>query len=317
MLYLHGGLNDEASVARRVVAFRDVLLANEIYPLHVMWETGGMESIKSMLEDLVAPQDARAGAVADWLARLRSGLLEARDRTIELTTAKLGEAMWSEMKENAALASARPNSDGAMQVLARHVENVLKAADPNEWELHVVAHSAGSIFAVHLLPLLVSAKTRLASVQFMAPAIRVDEFKALAYPHIMAKRCPIPTMYILSDVGERDDTVGPYGKSLLYLVSNAFEGRRETPLLGMQRFISEAAGQDARVADADVAALFAGKTAGLPRLVIAGAGAGKASTSRSESHGGFDNDKDTLNSVLRRILGHEPQRLFDVRDLQY
>jgi hypothetical protein len=41
LLYLHGGLNDEQAVARRIVAFRDVLLANEIYPLHVMWESGG------------------------------------------------------------------------------------------------------------------------------------------------------------------------------------------------------------------------------------------------------------------------------------
>ena len=317
MLYLHGGLNDEASVARRVVAFRDVLLANEIYPLHVMWETGGMESIKSMLEDLVAPQDARSGAVADWLARLRDGLLEARDRTIELTTAKLGGAMWGEMKENAALASGRPNHDGAMQLLAKHVQSALADADTNAWELHVVAHSAGSIFAAHLLPLLLSAKIRLASVQFMAPAIRVDEFKSLVYPHITARRCPVPTLYILSDVGERDDTVGPYGKSLLYLVSNAFEGRRETPLLGMQRYISQTAREEARIADADIEVLFAGNTGGLPRLVIAGAGSNKASTSRSQSHGGFDNDKDTLNSILRRILGDAPQREFDVRDLQY
>ncbi|HEX7978506.1 MAG TPA: C1 family peptidase [Gemmatimonadaceae bacterium] len=317
MLYLHGGLNDEGSVARRVVAFRDVLLTNEIYPLLVMWETGAMESIQGILEDIVKPQDGRSGAAADWLSRMRDGLLEARDRTIELTTAKLGGALWGEMKQNAALASERPKHDGAMQVLARHVQEALKAADASGWELHVVAHSAGSIFAAHLLPLLLAAKMRLASVQFMAPAIRVDEFKSLVYPHIVNKSCPMPTMYILSDVGERDDTVGPYGKSLLYLVSNAFEGRRETPLLGMQRFVSQGAGGGAKIADADVAAMFAGKTGGLPRLVVAGAGAGKASTSRSESHGGFDNDKDTLNSVLRRILGGEPQRLFDVRDLQY
>ena len=317
MLYLHGGLNDEASVARRIVAFRDVCLANQIYPLHVMWETGGMESITSMLEDLVAPQDARAGAIADWLEKLRGGLLEARDRTIELTTAKLGGALWGEMKENAALASRRPDGDGAMQLLAEHVQRALGKADANDWELHVVAHSAGSIFAAHLLPLLLSAKIRLASVQLMAPAIRVDQFKALVYPHIVDRRCPMPTMYILSDVGERDDTVGPYGRSLLYLVSNAFEGRRETPLLGMQRFVSEGAGADTKIADADIARLFAGKTGGLPRLVVAGVAAGKFSTSRSESHGGFDNDKDTLNSVLRRILGDDPQRPFDVRDLQY
>ena len=73
MLYLHGGLNDQASVARRVVAFRDVRLANEIYPLHVMWETGGLESIKSILQDLIAPKDALPGAAADWLERCGTG----------------------------------------------------------------------------------------------------------------------------------------------------------------------------------------------------------------------------------------------------
>ena len=45
MLYLHGGLNDEKSAAKRVAAMRGPCLANEIYPLHVMWETGFMESL--------------------------------------------------------------------------------------------------------------------------------------------------------------------------------------------------------------------------------------------------------------------------------
>ena len=45
MLYLHGGLNDEKAAAKRVAAMRGPCLANEIYPLHVMWETGFMESL--------------------------------------------------------------------------------------------------------------------------------------------------------------------------------------------------------------------------------------------------------------------------------
>ena len=43
MLYLHGGLNDERMAARRIIAFRDVLLTNGIYPLHIMWESGAVE----------------------------------------------------------------------------------------------------------------------------------------------------------------------------------------------------------------------------------------------------------------------------------
>ena len=41
-----------------------------------------------------------------------------------------------------------------------------------------------------------------------------------------------------ADAAERaDPTCWPYGHSLLYLVSRAFEDRRETPLLGMERHL--------------------------------------------------------------------------------
>src|SRR5262249_17533314 len=140
-------------------------------------------------------------------------------------------------------------------------------------------------------------------------------------PLIAAGRCPLPTLYLLSDTGELDDDVGPYGKSLLYLVSNAFEGRRNTPLLGMERYVSRACKTGIADVDPDMAALFARKTGGRPSLVIAGAGprddAPSPNRSRSESHGGFDNDEATLNSVLYRILGKAPTRPFSSRDLTY
>ena len=159
-------------------------------------------------------------------------------------------------------------------------------------------------------------------MQFLAPAITVETFKRLLLPDINKGRCPRPTIYALSDVGERDDTVGPYGKSLLYLVSNAFEAQRETPILGMERFISSAS-QDPNkeLVDREVEAMLKKDVDGLPSLVIAGAGPKAAvltpSLSRSETHGGFDNDENTMNSVLFRILRNKPSRPYTLRDLQY
>jgi pimeloyl-ACP methyl ester carboxylesterase len=320
LIYLHGGLNDEASVAKRVIAFRDVMLENEIYPLHVMWESGAMESVTGILQDMISPKNAQAAAAKEWLDKLRDGLYEARDRTIELTAAKPGGALWSEMKQNGALASTRKDETGALQILARHVADLFSKKtklDPRQWEIHVVGHSAGSIVAAHMLPLLIKSGIPFRSFQLMAPAVRVDMFKKLVYPHVKAGRCPNPTLYVLSETGERDDDVGPYGKSLLYLVSNAFEGRRETPLLGMLKFISMRAEDEARIADADIAMMLEKRVNGLPSLVVAGDAEGEGATCRSDSHGGFDNDKDTLNSVLYRILGGTPKRPFDNRDLQY
>jgi hypothetical protein len=319
LLYLHGGLNDELSVARRVIAFRDVCLANEIYPLHVMWETGAAESLESIVGDLFTRDDEERARAAGWLRRLREGVVEAKDRTIELTAAKPGSALWREMKENARLASRRPDKKGGMQVLARELAHSLAQSKGGaaEWELHIVAHSAGSIFAAHAMPHVIRSQLPFKTFQLMAPAIRIDEFKSLVVPLVEAGACPQPTLYVLSDVGERDDEVGPYGKSLLYLVSNAFEGRRGTPLLGMLKFISNRAGEDANIADDTVAQLFTKQVNGAPSLVVAGDAHGPESTSRSETHGGFDNDHDTLNSVLRRILRGEPTRPFTLRDLQY
>jgi hypothetical protein len=321
MVYLHGGLNSEDAVARRVVAFRDVLLENEIYPLHIMWESGAAEIIRDLIENVITRPDERAGGVADWMHKLRDRLLEAKDRTFEITTARLGTAMWSEMKRNAALSSDATDSKGAMQIIPEKLLQILETVPETrrkEWEFHVVAHSAGSIYFGYALPHFLAMTKRgvtFSSVQFMAPAITTALFKDIVMPHVTTNDCPTPTLYVLSDVGERDDTVGPYGKSLLYLVSNAFEGQREVPLLGMKKFID---------ADHSLKQLFStSQAAGYPSMVIAGAASSTGpidpfTVSRSDSHGGFDNDPDTLNSVVRRILGRERlKRAFTERDLQY
>ncbi len=321
MLYLHGGLNDEAAVARRILAFRDVFMENEIYPLHIMWETGAMETLTNMIRDLFTNIEERAAGVADWLHKLREGLIEAKDRTFELTTAAAGMALWNEMKENARLSSFHPQQKGSVQVLVKQARTAMKGLSENEkkqWELHVVGHSAGSIFAAYALRHLVGLGISFKTLQFMAPAITVKLFKEILLPYVKSGACPHPTLYILSDAAERDDTVGPYGKSLLYLVSNAFEGTRDTPLLGMERFISDKVEiEDKTHVDPDLNEFFKQTVDGLPSLVVAGKYQNSASRSRSASHDGFDNDPDTLNSILRRILGGAPKREFTERDLQY
>jgi hypothetical protein len=338
LLYLHGGLNPEADVARRIVAFRDVMTANEIYPVHIMWETGAAETLKNIIRNLFTDADERAGGVGEWVRKLRENLVEAKDRSFELTAAGPGMALWEEMKRNARVASEHRSGRGAMQLVKKHVSAAMAGltdAGKGQWELHVVAHSAGSIFTAYAIPLLTSLGLTFKSLQFMAPAISVDLFKSRILPYIVGGLCPRPTNYILSDVGERDDSLGPYGKSLLYLVSNAFENERETKLVGMERFVSDSDRENGgRFVDQDLNRLFKYNvdvphphlSTGLPSLVLAGKGPrtdpeadGRSwgIVSRSETHGGFDNDPETLNSVLYRILGHKPARWFHVEDLAY
>ncbi len=325
MLYLHGGLNSEKEVARRVISFKQVCLDNQIYPVHIMWETDFFTSLKNNLFDIFTDDDK---ATVNWLSKLRDSTLEIKDRTFELTSSKLGTMLWDEMKENAKLASKQTGKPGdkkrAIVTLAEkglEAYNTLDEKEKSKWEIHIVAHSAGSIFISYALESLLQIGIQVKSVQFLAPAISVDLFKEKFFPLIEKDDRLRPTMYVLSDKGERDDDVGPYGKSLLYLVSNAFERVREKPILGMEKFIN---GNNPELVkkfvDPDISKMLEQPINGWPSLVIAGKAPGKeeegADICRSDSHGGFDNDTFTLNSVLYRILGKKPKRKFDSRDLQ-
>ena len=339
LLYLHGGLNDERGVAARVVAFRDVFLANEIYPVHLMWETGLKDTLRNILDEFLTGPDDRAGRFRDWVDRFREGLTEAKDRSLELTLARAGRALWNEMKENAELASNRRDRQGAVQLLAQTVRQRLaagKAGAAGEWELHLVGHSAGSIFLAHAIDLLLDIGLPVKTLQFFAPAVTTALFKQKLVRLVEQGKCPMPSLFMLSDTAERDDEVGPYGKSLLYLVSNAFEervtpdDRRKgyVPLLGMQRFFADVNPADpnsgTEAIDATLAKFFGRKVDGRPSLVVAStAAAGErgqdtGNVSQSRTHGGFDNDYETMNSALVRILGKgNVKRPFTTRDLQY
>ncbi len=326
MLYLHGGLNSETAVARRIISFKEVCLKNEIYPVHIMWETDFWNSLKSSVFDIFTNDDR---ASANWLQKLREATLEIKDRTFELTASKPGTMLWDEMKENAKLASKKPTEKNekrraiitiAEQGLAAY--QALAAAEKAKWEIHIVAHSAGSIFTAYALETLLEIGIPVKSVQFMAPAISIKLFKEKLFPLIEKNDALRPTIYLLSDKGERDDDVSAYGKSLLYLVSNAFERKRETPILGMEKFVNgENDELDEEFIDGEVAEMLRKKINGWDSLVIAGAAPAEKKSggdiSRSETHGGFDNDTYTLNSILFRILGKQPLREFDTRDLQF
>jgi hypothetical protein len=288
-----------------------------------MWETDFWSSLKNDVFDLFTNDD-RAGA--NWLSKLREGTLEILDRTFELTASKPGTLLWNEMKENAKLASMEGRAMDIVATEALKAFSNVDATSRNNWELHIVAHSAGSIFTAYAIDALLRIGVPIKTVQFMAPAITTDLFKEKLLGHIQGGACPLPTMYILSDIGERDDDVWAYGKSLLYLVSNSFEAKRGTPILGMERFINgknkELNNEPAKSSiDTTISNLY-NKTQGeWPGLVIAGAVPPETKirpdVSRSETHGGFDNDVYTMNSVLFRILGKKPGREFGVRDLQW
>jgi hypothetical protein len=177
-----------------------------------------------------------------WLDRLT----QVSDRMLEPALRGPGGAMWSQMKLNAQRAS--EHAQGGVRQMVAQLRRLQK--ERPELEIHLMGHSAGAILLGAMLPLLQSARLTAASLRLFAPACTVR----FALDHLrpaLQKKVLAPerlSLHVLSDANEQDDSVGPYRKSLLYLVSRAFEDVHKMPLLGMARAFDPASAQP-RAAD--------------------------------------------------------------------
>jgi hypothetical protein len=293
LLYAHGGLNGVEDAARRISATKEMFKANRIYPFHFMYDTGLIEELKDVLAGRNKDATERAGGLADWT-----------DRLIERSTQKAGRALWRQMK----LGAERPFREGraGLSVLEEFLQAFGKHDRP--LSIHLVGHSTGAILHAYLLSALarLSPKQRVASASLLAPAATVDLFREHLHPLLLTKKSQAGVnrmdIYNLSDRLELDDNViAVYRKSLLYLVSRAYEeDPLPVPLLGMQIHAKSLA-------------------ANLPNLEVHVSDGRmlQSKYSNSDSHGGFDNDPLTLNSVLTRVLGRKPAQLFTAASLKY
>jgi hypothetical protein len=113
-------------------------------------------------------------------------------------------------------------------------------------------------------------------------------------------------LFTLDDRTEQDDNCADiYHKSLLYLVSNAFEEKQRIPVIrdgipivGMEKFIRD---------DKDLMQLFERPNAEWVRSPNT-VPDGKEGASRSAHHGDFDDDAPTLRATLARILDAKTDR---------
>lgn len=311
LLYAHGGLTSEESAIQRVADYREGSLDHEIYPLAFVWKSDFWTTMKNILRDAISRRRPEG-----FLDATKDFMLDRLDDALEPLARQLsGKAQWDEMKENARLATERAR--GAIRIACRSLARLLKD-DPNI-ELHIVGHSAGAVMHAPLVQYLTSRgkivsgpmrrKTglglKIGSCTLWAPACTVELFKETYVPAIKRGGVQRFALFALTDAAERnDDCANIYHKSLLYLVSNAFEHQPRIPLwrpdgvpiLGMEKFIR---------ADRELEKLFQGKAADLI-LSPNAAPAGSADHSESLTHGGFDDDEATMRATLARILG-KPQ----------
>lgn len=211
----------------------------------------------------------------------------------------LGAAIWGMMKTDGS-DHFKPGGMGErlVKLLTAHPPAILT----------VSGHSAGSIWASEMLIAMSTTPNAPAMrLSFMAPAVRTDLFaEALDKGGHLIKAFRMFTMH--DDLERKDAVLGHqygyiYPSSLLYLISGVLENRSadafpDAPILGMQRFMTQDAGW---LADAEeiaaVGKAMAFLTLSTSGLVLSQVNGGPGLSSQATSHGGFDQDADTVASV--------------------
>lgn len=295
LLYAHGGLVPESTAVQRLADYRAALLDAQVYPITFIWHSDYWTTVTNVLRDAISRRrpEGLLDASKDFMLDRLDDALEPVARFFS------GKSAWDEMKDNAlaAAGSTRGGARYALNELRRYI-------DANEdVSVHVVGHSAGAIFHAPVVSYLAEKGLPIESCTLWAPACTVDLFKEHYLPLLPNSGIRRFALYALTDKAEQDDDcAGIYNKSLLYLVSNAFEeephiplARDGVPVLGMQKFIA---------ADADLTQLF--RRRGV-ELVLAPNTEPEDSTASSAArhHGDFDDDRATVTSTLARILGKQ------------
>ena len=303
LIYAHGGLTQEEDAINRIRIMAPYFLANGIYPLFYTWRTGLRETIASKLEDLgdkAPPETIATGIFSD-----------AKDYLLE-AIAHTARWIWNEMKDNALGAKEKGR---ALALIAANLKT-LQTRYPGT-EFHLAGHSAGAFVHGYLLDLMAQSGIKPASLSLYAPSCSLQ----FAERHLFGPRLIAADktwLHLLADEREQDDTAGPYGKSLLYLVCRGFEETRKTPLAGLQRCIDITATKR----DDDLwheqfwsdVMQWRNRINALPAQADGRPACEVITTDHvftgkkfiPAAHGSFDNNQEVIERTINRILGNKP-----------
>lgn len=292
-IYAHGGLNSPKDCARRVAALKNGFMRNGIYPFHVMYDTGLGEEIKDAVLNAFKSKRAQG-----FFGDLKDKLVEFNDALIEDVLRKPVTPLWDEMKRDALLPFVTNKSDGS-----KAIETMVKELAGATYQVHLAGHSTGAVLIGHLLNALdqLQRSDLISTCSLMAPACSIDFYQQhyeprLANTNNQIVKLPALDIYNLSEGLELTDNVAAvYRKSLLYLVSRALERLGNKPILGMEKYSKQLQKHKAlNIYYSD----------------------GKSAATASTSHGGFDNDLNTMNGILERVLGHKPKLPFTAKEME-
>lgn len=242
ILYAHGGLNSEIYSVDTASRLWSVCNEKKLAAYFFIWESGIKESFFGWFK---SDDDAAGPAKFSWQdawENIKKGTREkirAAQKTLGAGLADVvREMFWDEMKGRAQGAS---TAKGGACLFVKALVDVISRTPNDKYKIHLVAHSAGSIYLGWLYEKALSsllpqaANVQLASIQFMAPAVTLERARnAFSYNGQWAVPKSKFKVYMLSPEDEENDSIQIYPSSLLTYVADHLEDEdKRVPLLGI------------------------------------------------------------------------------------
>ncbi|MEH6526401.1 MAG: C1 family peptidase [Sneathiella sp.] len=293
LIYAHGGLNDPKASANRVAELKEGFKRNGIYPFHIMYDTGLVKEVTDAVKRAFGDSDDKTKGFVDWIT---DQITDVTDNVIEDLIRSPVTPVWDEMKRDARLPFEAGDGIHTINTFATALKGT-------RMQIHLAGHSTGAVLLGHFLSAVDSLEQPdiIKSCSLMAPACTVDFYNKKYKPRLgnadaSLTQLPKLNIYNLDEDLELDDNVVyAYRKSLLCLVSRALERVPEKKILGMKAYSKRL------------------KAKGLTFFYSE---EGKTKTTNSTSHGGFDNDPNTMNHIMKTILGTPPDKPFTEEEMK-
>ncbi len=332
VLYAHGGLNGESEAIELVKKHGPWWLANHVYPVYFVWHTGKTDALEELLgrKSDVVPFIVIDTAHKAMVEALIAFLVQCDD-TMENYVRHLSlKDIWFKMKEKAFSSSMDINSmtwrdhgdvplslPGGTTFVSR-LSKFIEDNPKQTVRIHLVGHSAGSIFCTGLLNAIDSQHKPVESMSFLAPAISFRDFHQHILPVLLPNnsassappRLKKFNIFMLDEKHEAEDPscmldVGGfrigYRHSLLYLVSRCFETEdaadsvssdNSIVLMGLAKQMRDKPLKSLPETPASLVERLKGHVVLAPQM-----------DSGADQHGAFPTDVTTMNSVLKTMIG--------------
>ncbi|MFT6290215.1 MAG: hypothetical protein ACJAR2_000802 [Ilumatobacter sp.] len=211
LIFADDGSRDMTATIKRLAGLCDRLMAEEIYPLFLVWDVPWHPDLDDELELEVLPTNERREEVNVGTDE-DPEMLDISYWFYEyLVPQGMGVLMWRAIQDRARKAAERP--DGGLKMLAERIH--YRWLD-RPFDLHFAGHGAGD-FGLSKLAALV--EVPITTCDLWAPATTIRQFDRSHARKLDQRGMERLTITVLDDASEKDDQIGTYNESILCLAS--------------------------------------------------------------------------------------------------